>query len=289
VIMSGQISKIQLSVTKHNGLGNDFLVLDRREVDALNNAQTTEIDWPNVARNWCNRKTGVGADGLLLLGRIAANTLTMRLYNSDGSLAEMSGNGIRCLAQAAHMADDLKTEMVYAVATDAGERRVVVTPRANDSQTVDASVDMGQIGTLVEPAGWATLECDPMRPVMHISVGNPHSVVGVEDVAIVPLKELGEKVPQINLEIIEPGPEVNAITMRVHERGAGITQACGTGACASAWAAVQWGLVPASANEVIVHMDGGDVKVSVNQPNAGSVTLIGPAQYMSKHIVEISL
>ncbi len=287
--MSGQISKIQLSVTKHNGLGNDFLVLDRREVDALNNAQTTEIDWPNVARNWCNRKTGVGADGLLLLGRIAANTLTMRLYNSDGSLAEMSGNGIRCLAQAAHMADDLKTEMVYAVATDAGERRVVVTPRANDSQTVDASVDMGQIGTLVEPAGWATLECDPMRPVMHISVGNPHSVVGVEDVAIVPLKELGEKVPQINLEIIEPGPEVNAITMRVHERGAGITQACGTGACASAWAAVQWGLVPASANEVIVHMDGGDVKVSVNQPNAGSVTLIGPAQYMSKHIVEISL
>ena len=287
--MSGQISKIQLSVTKHNGLGNDFLVLDRREIDALSNAQTTEIDWPNVARNWCNRKTGVGADGLLLLGRIAANTLTMRLYNSDGSLAEMSGNGIRCLAQAAHMADDLKTEMVYAVATDAGERRVVVTPRANDSQTVDASVDMGLIGTLLEPTGWATLECDPMRPVMHISVGNPHSVVGVEDVAIVPLKELGEKVPQINLEIIEPGPEVNAITMRVHERGAGITQACGTGACASAWAAVQWGLVPASANEVIVHMDGGDVKVSVNQPNAGSVTLIGPAQYMSKHIVEISL
>ncbi|TRZ70836.1 MAG: hypothetical protein D4R95_08075, partial [Actinobacteria bacterium] len=173
--------------------------------------------------------------------------------------------------------------------TDAGERRVVVTPRANDSLTVDASVDMGAIGTLNEPTGWATLECDPMRPVMHISVGNPHSVVGVEDVAIVPLKELGEKVPQINLEIIEPGPEVNAITMRVHERGAGITQACGTGACASAWAAVQWGLVPASATEVIVHMDGGDVKVMVNEPKAGSVTLIGSAQFMSKHVVEISL
>ena len=65
---------------------------------------------------------------------------------------------------------------------------------------------------------------------------------GVEDVAVVPLKELGERVPMVNLEIIEPGPESNAITMRVHERGAGITQACGTGACASAWAAVQWGL-----------------------------------------------
>ena len=287
--MSSQNSSIKVSVTKHNGLGNDFLVLDRREASALSNAQVAEIDWPNMARNWCNRKTGIGADGLLLLGHTDANTLTMRLYNSDGSLAEMSGNGIRCLAQAAHMADDLKTEAIYSVDTDAGERRVVVTPQANDSQTVDASVDMGPIGTLLEPTGWATLECDQMRPVMHISVGNPHSVVGVEDVAIVPLKELGEKVPQINLEIIEPGPEVNAITMRVHERGAGITQACGTGACASAWAAVQWGLVPTSASEVIVHMDGGDVKVRVNEPKSGSVTLIGPAQFMSKHVVEISL
>ena len=287
--MSGQISKIQLSVTKHNGLGNDFLVLDRRQANALSDAQVAAIDWPNIAREWCNRKSGVGADGLLLLRRIDTNTLTMRLYNSDGSLAEMSGNGIRCLAQAAFMADESTAEVVYTVATDAGERRVVVTPQANDPHTVDASVDMGPIGTLVEPTGWASLECDPMRPVMHISVGNPHSVVGVEDVAVVPLKELGEKVPQINLEIIEPGPEVNAITMRVHERGAGITQACGTGACASAWAAVQWGLVPKSASEVIVHMDGGDVKVSVNQPKVGSVTLIGPAQFMSKHAVEISL
>ncbi len=287
--MSSRLSSIKVSVTKHNGLGNDFLVLDRREASALNDAQGSEIDWHNIARNWCNRKTGIGADGLLLLGGTDANTLTMRLYNSDGSLAEMSGNGIRCLAQAAHMADGSTTEVVYAVKTDAGDRRVVVTPRANNSLTVDASVDMGPIGTLQEPTGWATLECDPMRPVMHISVGNPHSVVGVEDVAVVPLKELGEKVPQINLEIIEPGPEVNAITMRVHERGAGITQACGTGACASAWAAVQWGLVPKSASEVIVHMDGGDVKVRVNKPKSGSVTLIGPAQYMSKHAVEISL
>jgi len=287
--MSGQISKIQLSVTKHNGLGNDFLVLDRRQVDALSDAQVAEIEWPNIAREWCNRKTGVGADGLLLLGRVDTNTLTMRLYNSDGSLAEMSGNGIRCLAQAAFMADKLTTEVAYTVMTDAGERRVVVTPQKNDPLTVDASVDMGPIGSLVEPTGWASLECDPMRPVMHISVGNPHSVVGVEDVAVVPLKELGEKVPQVNLEIVEPGPEVNAITMRVHERGAGITQACGTGACASAWAAVQWGLVPMSASEVIVHMDGGDVKVRVNEPKSGSVTLIGPAQYMSKHAVEISL
>jgi len=93
----------------------------------------------------------------------------------------------------------------------------------------------------------------------------------------------------VNLEIIEPGPESNAITMRVHERGAGITQACGTGACASAWAAVQWGLVPAKASEVIVHMDGGDVCVKVNAPQNGHVTLIGPAEHVSTHKAEITL
>ena len=103
---------------------------------------------------------------------------------------------------------------------------------------------------------------------------------GTVDVAVVPLKELGERVPMVNLEIIEPGPESNAITMRVHERGAGITQACGTGACASAWAAVQWGLVSGKANDVVVHMDGGDVRVRVNDPAPGRVTLIGPSEHL---------
>ena len=83
--------------------------------------------------------------------------------------------------------------------------------------------------------------------------------------------------------------QIDAITMRVHERGAGITQACGTGACAAAEAALVWGLVPRSAEEVLVHMDGGDVQVRVNEPKVGSGTLIGPAQFMSKHVVEISL
>jgi diaminopimelate epimerase len=160
----------------------------------------------------------------------------MKLYNSDGSVAEMSGNGIRCLAQAAHRLSGRTSSVVYQIATDAGTRRVEVTPRSGT--IVDASVDMGEISSIEAPSAWSTLGADPNRPVMHLSVGNPHAVVGVEDVAVVPLKELGERVPMVNLEIIEPGPESNAITMRVHERGAGITMACGTGACASAWAAV---------------------------------------------------
>lgn len=244
--------------------------------------------WAQCAREWCNRKSGIGADGLLLLGgSVGADRLTMRLFNSDGSRAEMSGNGIRCLAQAAFIRDKRQDASTYVVITEAGERAVEVLPQANDRDTVMASVDMGRIEQLSEPANWSAIGCDPNRPVAHISVGNPHSVVGVEDVRVVNLLEIGLKVPQINLEIIEPGPETHAITMRVHERGAGITQACGTGACASAWAAVQWGLVPKSASEVLVHMDGGDTSVRVNSPQPGRVTLVGPAQYIGTMLVEM--
>ncbi|MFZ9953118.1 MAG: hypothetical protein ACO3GH_00890 [Ilumatobacteraceae bacterium] len=88
--------------------------------------------------------------------------------------------------------------------------------------------------------------------------------------------------PQGNLEVVAPGPERNGITMRVHERGAGLTQACGTGACASAWAAVWWGLVPQASErvEVVVHMPGGDAVVLVNAPSVGRTTLTGSSQFV---------
>ena len=273
-----------VTITKHNGLGNDFLVLETAQV-----AAHTDIDWPTQARLLCNRESHIGADGLLLLGRVAEDAISMRLYNSDGSLAEMSGNGIRCIAQAATMLYGHSGVVRYMVHSDAGLREVVVTPRDTEGSVVDASVDMGPITALPEASNWAALGVDAMRPVAHLSVGNPHAVVGVDDVKVVPLQQLGEMVPQINLEIVEPGPESNAITMRVHERGAGITQACGTGACASAWAAVQWGLVPAKAEDVLVHMDGGDVRVRVNSPKQGHVTLIGPAEFMQSAQVELIL
>ena len=88
--------------------------------------------------------------------------------------------------------------------------------------------------------------------------------------------------PDINLEIIEPGPEPNAVTMRVHERGAGITEACGTGAVAAAWAAAEWGLVSAGLQELVVHMDGGSARVALHRPVVGRVTLTGPATYVAR-------
>ncbi len=277
---------MKVTLTKHHGLGNDFLVLD---VDQLDPQVVAGAQWPRHARTWCDRSTGIGADGLLLLGRGDDNHLTMKLFNQDGSSAEMSGNGIRCLAQASYMHESRTGTIVYMVRTDAGERRVEVTPDGYRRNTVQASVDMGAIETLTEPSNWGAVGCDPSRPVIHVSVGNPHTVVGVEDVKAVNLLELGLKVPQINLEIIEPGPEDDAITMRVHERGAGITQACGTGACASAWAAVKWGLVSAQTLDVLVHMDGGDARVRVNSPTPGRVTLIGSAEYLYDTTAEMPL
>jgi diaminopimelate epimerase len=277
-------------VSKFDAWGNDFLVLDLADVPTGGGAAGPPggaPDWPAVARAWCDRATGVGADGLLLLERVDDVNSRMTLHNSDGSRAETSGNGARCLAHALFRADAALGERAYRLHTDAGEREVTVGARGDD--TVTASVDMGEVVRIDAPAGWESVGALPDRPVLHLSVGNPHTVVGVDSVDGVDVLALGRKIPQVNLEVVAPGPEVNAVTMRVHERGAGVTQACGTGACASAWAAAWWGLVPQSVErcEVTVHMPGGDAIVTLNAPSRGRVTLTGPARYVGTY--EVSL
>ena len=283
-----------MRVNKFDAWGNDFLVLDLGDVRSQGDStgptlrDPQSIDWPVAARAWCNRRTGIGADGLLLLDRMDDVNVRMRLFNSDGSSAEMSGNGARCFAHALFRADAARGERTYRLHTDAGIRDVTVGERDGDS--VVASIDMGEITTITAPEGWAAVGAHPDRPVMHVSVGNPHTVVGVDDVNVVDILHLGMQVPQVNLEVIAPGPEPHAITMRVHERGAGITKACGTGACASAWAALWWGLVPAGNDrtEVVVHMPGGDATVTVHAPSRGRVTLTGPAKHVGAHEVSLT-
>jgi diaminopimelate epimerase len=208
----------------------------------------------------------------------------MTLYNADGSRAEMSGNGIRCFAQAlAERRGDLSDQLIL---TDAGDRLVVL-DATDDPAIITARVEMGDVASLDEPDGWAALGCHPDRPVAHLGLGNPHSVVGVDEVAAVDLDHLGKQVPHVNLEIVEPGPEPNAITMRVHERGVGITAACGTGACASAYAARSWGLVARGDGEVIVHMDGGTATVTFSDDAPERAVLSGPATFVATIEVEI--
>ncbi len=263
-----------LELTKHHGLGNDFLVAFHPVVD----------DLPALARRLCDRRRGIGADGLLIGESERGFAARMVLYNSDGSRAEMSGNGIRCFAQAlARRRGDLLPQCLM---TDAGERLVTLYA-TDDPDVIEAAVDMGPVSPIDAPDNWHRVRTDPLRPVSHLSVGNPHAVVAVDDVAVVDLLTLGEMVPDINLEVVESGPEPHAITMRVHERGAGITQACGTGACASAWAASSWGFLATGIEEITVHMDGGDAKVRLHEPKNGHVTLIGPAVFVGSITVHL--
>jgi diaminopimelate epimerase len=256
-----------LTMTKHHGLGNDFLVMFAVPADPA-----------AMARRVCDRRRGIGADGLLVGEAADGYAARMTLYNADGSRAEMSGNGIRCFAQALAARRGCLDEQL--ILTDAGDRRVVLTA-TDDPFTIEASVEMGGIGVLAEPVGWSELGCHPDRPVAHLDLGNPHSVVGVDDVAAVDLADLGAKLPHINLEIVEPGPEPTAITMRVHERGAGITEACGTGACAAAFAARSWGLVAATTAEVLVHMEGGTGRVALDTASPTRAVLTGPATFIA--------
>jgi diaminopimelate epimerase len=257
-----------LTLTKHHGLGNDFLVVFQPGVD----------DLAALAQRLCDRRRGIGADGLIVGDTAEGYAARMTLFNADGSRAEMSGNGIRCFAQAlAARRGDLADQLIL---TDAGERLVTLQP-TEDPSTLDARVEMGDVSTIDEPEGWAALGCHPDRPVAHLSLGNPHSVVGVDEVAVVDLAHLGSQVPHVNLEIVEPGPEPNAVTMRVHERGAGVTEACGTGACASAFAARSWGLVASKESDVVVHMDGGTATVSFTAGDPTRAVLTGPATHVA--------
>jgi diaminopimelate epimerase len=243
-----------MQLTKHHGLGNDFLVL----VDvAGEHAAIAEL-----ARAVCDRHRGIGADGLLRIGAGRDGApISMELRNADGGRAEMSGNGISCLVQAA-LGAGLVTGTSVSVATDAGLRTVRVEPGSTPAEH-RMTVEMGE-AKVGDEEPWR-VEGDVLRAA-RIDVGNPHLVLHVahlEDrLALVDIgAEANELVPGgINVEVVSVGPGEGELTMDVYERGVGLTEACGTGAVAVAVAAHAWDLSP---SRVTVHQPGGDVVVAV--------------------------
>ncbi len=274
-----------MHLAKLHGLGNDFLVLldldDTRPIDA------------RLAVALCDRRRGIGADGLI---RVSPGTegadVTMTLRNADGGLAEMSGNGIRCLALAVarHRGVDA---LELAVATGGGLRSVVLRPGIPGTAEVD--VEMGKARPGPEPdTGWLSLPVTARLlqgpegeypGISTLDVGNPHLVVLVDDPAAVDLADAGPVAEQqfgdgINVGFVAPvADEADALDLRVWERGAGITEACGTGAVAAAHAAHEWGLV---GERVTVHLPGGDVQVSIGD----TLTLSGPAVHVADCVVD---
>lgn len=280
-------------LTKHHGLGNDFLVF---LTDAPELAGDREA-WIERAPRWCHRRRGVGADGLLIGGYgpaagSAGVDLVMTLVNADGSVAEMSGNGIRCLAQAEAMRRGNETGEL-AITTDAGPRHVSYGPDpGGDPATSVATVDMGAAGP--GPDADREIEVDPsdvpaatatalaLRPIRRATfdLGNPHLVLLVDDPEVIDIVAAGSTheaafAAGMNVHFVAPTPgEEDGITMRVWERGAGVTEACGTGAAAVARAVHDWGL---TGPKVSIHMPGGDVMVEVGEP----MLLHGPATFIA--------
>jgi diaminopimelate epimerase len=250
-----------LRFTKHHGAGNDFLVLVDVEGSLPIGAE--------LARALCDRRFGVGADGVIrvLDGGDRAD-LAMELRNADGGVAEMSGNGMRCLAQAAVEAGLVKPP-TFTVMTTAGVRSVEYRPSESPGSAV-ASVDMGMAGLGPDqPQQFAE------RRARQVDMGNPHLVLLGPDPEGVDVAELGSRLQAvhaggINVEFISVGPGPDALTLRVWERGVGETRACGTGSAAAAAAARSWGLV---GDTVDVHNPGGTLQVSL-APDG--VRLIGP-------------
>ncbi len=261
-----------MQLTKHHGLDNDFLVV----LDEAN-GRACPIDG-SVARRLCDRRTGLGADGLI---RGAAPEpgdgvdVVMHLYNSDGSRAEMSGNGIRCLAQAVALARNFDTGSLR-IRTDGGVRTTDITVTGPTS----AAVSVGMGAASPGPAVPVPVEEEIDARHATVDLGNPHLVIESSDPTAVDLATRGAWLEQqfdggVNVEFVaKDGGRPDSIVMRVWERGAGITQACGTGACAAAHAAHTWGLV---GERVTVEMPGGAAEVQLGP----DIVLTGPAELVA--------
>lgn len=266
-----------LQLTKHHGLGNDFLVafVDR-----------VPDDGAALAVGLCARRTGVGADGLILATPgVDDGTVGFTLFNSDGSPAEVSGNGLRCLGQALAVESGCSRVDVTAV-TAAGPRRVLIEAEAQ-ATTVAASVEMGPVAPGIElpdglvgrlaDQGGALSGLAELRQWSSADLGNPHVVFDVAHLGAIQIDRFGPAVEAllgaVNVEVIAVHDRAR-LDMSVWERGAGVTMACGSGACAAAHAARQWGLVD---DQVQVRMPGGEAQVDLSGPQ---VVLTGPATFI---------
>jgi len=255
---------MRAAFTKMHGLGNDFVVLDTRE-------QALPPMTPALARALADRHTGIGCDQLILLENSETADFRMRIFNADGGEVEACGNATRAVA------------LLHGVPAHIETAGGILMTRPGQG---GAAVDMGEpkfewdaiplayaMDTIALPVGWDELE----QPVA-VNVGNPHAVFFVDNCDDVDLALLGPEIERdplfpervnVNVATIESD---TAIRLRVWERGAGLTRACGTGACATAVAAMRRGLVE---SEVTVTLPGGPLLISWGED--GRITMTGPA------------
>jgi diaminopimelate epimerase len=270
-----------MDFVKVHGLGNDFVLVDLLEGDP----RRTSAEWPDLAMRMCDRHFGIGADGLLLLLPSDRADVRMQILNADGSEAEMCGNGVRCLARYARdrgrAGESLRVETLAGVLTltfpgGADVVRVDMGPPRLAPREIPIRVD-------VEPVLDYPLQVDGYElRLSAVSMGNPHAVafMGGEDLAALPLHEIGPLVERHDLFPRRTNFEAVALTsphsatVRVWERGAGPTLACGTGACAVTVAGILRGELE---SPVDVTLPGGTLHIEWRRGE--SVFMTGPTAY----------
>lgn len=253
---------------KMHGLGNDYIVIDNRTI-RMNSAETA-----GLARKLCERRYSVGADGLLLVETSTLADVKMRIFNVDGSEAEMCGNGIRCFAKYC-FENNIVNKKEMTVETLAGTKKIWLTVKRNKVNTV--KVDMGSPKlerSKIPMIG--TGKCinqdlqvnNEQYQATCLSVGNPHCVIFVDGLNDFPVQTIGSEIEnhplfpkRINVEFAQVMNK-NEIRVRVWERGCGETLACGTGACATV---VAGNLLGKTGNKVRVHLLGGDLEVEYTE------------------------
>jgi diaminopimelate epimerase len=280
-----------MEFSKYHGLGNDFILVDNRH-------RPEPLLSPEEAIAWCDRHFGIGADGVIFaLPGQGGTDYTMRIYNSDGSEPEMCGNGIRCMAkflETLEAADGRPPQAphTYRIHTLAG--LISPTLQPNGQVTVDMGPPYllaGEIPTTLTTAEEKVVAV-PLAvagqtwTVTCVSMGNPHCITFVEDVHAIALEALGpqfelhEGFPQrINAEFIQV-VRPDYLKMRVWERGAGITLACGTGACAALVAGVLNGLCDRAAT---LELPGGPLQIEWSATD-NRVSMTGPATLVFKGV-----
>ncbi len=256
----------RVAVTKMHGARNDFIVLDARPVIV--------DDLPALARRFCDRHTGIGADGLLVVGNSSRANASMRVINADGSEAEMCGNGVRCIAR---YLDELGEGGEVTIETEAG---LISTTVVDRGETYRIRVDMGIPRVLDQPP--------PLEDAVTVVVGNPHVVLFRSALDDVDLRSLGEQLQHsesfpnginVHVAVVE---NMHEMRVRHYERGAGLTMACGTGTVACVVAGIRRGVV---ASPVMGHVPGGELFIEIGP--AGEAYMTGPAEHVFDTTVDI--
>ena len=267
-----------IKFTKMQGLGNDYVY-----IDAINQNIENES---SLAQFISNRNFGIGSDGLILISKSEIADFKMRMFNSDGSEAEMCGNGIRCVGKFVYdKGFTSKTEVT--IETLAGIKKLKLFVKEGKVEKV--RVDMGE--PILEPTEIPVISKEiPVKNLYIkvkereftftcVSMGNPHAITIVDDVENFDVETYGKEVEKnelfpnkTNVEFIEIINK-NCVKMRVWERGAGETLACGTGACAVVVATI---LNELTENKVKVKLLGGDLEIEWNKDN-NHIYMTGPA------------